>query len=312
MHVAGGVAMLIGGMLAAAGHDVLFLAAAGPPRRANRQLRVVLPDGWQRVSVGKRGKAARAAGARGVDLALVAPGEDGGGARTRLTLLPGTLPTPAERTEASEGGCAAVLALMRVVQLEEGEVELVCPRSCLLIAGGEAPETRSLAEAVRRAGVEVAAVDELSGRENAWALSRLLLLPAALCRSSREHFLSYPQGREIARRVLEEGIQTLRRLGRPLERLPLEDPVELVERIGRAGQSFAAARFLPGAGCNELLQGIARGERVEVRGLNERLVRLAAQAGVEARWNWALARKLGRLQQGVFYRSPAELYEAIG
>jgi len=41
-------------------------------------------------------------------------------------------------------------------------------------------------------------------------------------------------------------------------------------------------------------------------------VRLASQAGSEARWNWRLSGKRGRLQQRAFYRDPAELHEAVG
>jgi len=312
------VCTLLGGLLAAAGHQVAFSpqgagrstdrSSGAPGRRGagKRQLRIVLPGGWLATSV-----CLRAEPSRGEDL-LLSGGPPGGGAKAWVALLPGVSPASGR-----EPGCLRAVALMNVVQLESGEVELASRRSCLLLEASDSPAVLALADGLRDAlqacgqscALEVSITDDIAGCADSWFLSRLLQLPFALCHSTWDHFLSYPQGREIARHVLEEGLQVLGQMGRAPAALPCADPQELLEALSRGAQGLEALRFVPGREWGEPLQGALRGERVNLRGPNEMLVRLAA--GAACPWNWRLARKHERLQQGVFYRSPADLYEAI-
>jgi hypothetical protein len=204
------------------------------------------------------------------------------------------------------------VALLSAVQLEAGEVELASARSCFLLPPCELPEVLALTASLRAAGVQTAVVEDMAGCAVSWFVARLLELPPALCRTTPQHFLSFPQGREIARHVLDEGLDVLRRLGHRPARLPCADPEELLEALAGREQDFEALRSAPGREWGEALQRTLRGERLPPRGPNETLVRLASQAGSSAPWNWRLSGKRGRLQQGAFFRSPAELLEAIG
>ncbi len=129
-----------------------------------------------------------------------------------------------------------------------------------------------------------------------------------MCHSTRGVFLSYAEGREIARRVLGEGLETFRRRKRPIKRLPIMDVGGLLKTI-ESGEKLNRGRQMPGRRYNPLLQSLLRDESFEL--LNRHLVNLAAEAGVEARWNWRLIQKLSRVQRLGFYKSPRELYSAI-
>lgn len=296
---------LIGGLLAAAGHEVAFPVQARrqPGAKSRRRLRVVLPGGWRAADVTLQ------AGGSG-DLLVTDSPEDCARVQAVVVLLQGTMIGP-EAGAAADARRVPAVPVMSVVQLEPGEVELASRRSCLILRENECEPVQTLAACLREAGIEVLFVRSIDGYADSWFLHRLLLLAPALCHSTLDRFLATAPGREISRHVLEEGTETLRRLGREPARLPLADPQELLERIRRGDKSLDGHRFAPGRELGEPLQAALRGEKVELGGLNERLVRLASQAGTDPRWNWQLARKKGRLHQRVFFRSAAELHEAI-
>lgn len=315
MRAAGSTGTLLAGLLAAAGHDVALLPSAREGKassargaaargRGRQALRIVLPTGWLRASVGLRAESAQ----RGTGLLVSGPEVQAGGARAHVVLLDGCSPLPGP----VDARRIPALALASAVQLEAGEVELASARSCFLFPPCELPEVLALAECLRAAGVQTAVVEDMAGCAASWFVGQLLALPPALCRTTPQHFLSFPQGREIARHLLEEGLDVLGRLGHRLARLPCGDPQELLAALGSREQDFEAQRFAPGREWGEALQRALRGERLPPRGPNETLVRLASQAGSSAPWNWRLSGKRGRVQQGAFFRGPAELLEAVG
>jgi ketopantoate reductase len=213
-----------------------------------------------------------------------------------------------------DGGAEAprvlhALTLWTSVRLEPGTVELASPRSVFLTV--KDPELRTIVSALRAAGVEVAETDQIDPWQHSFFLWQLLFLPMAMCHAPYEYFLSYSEGREIATRVWDEGLRTLERAGAQLRKLPIMDPRDLLSRWQKARPARTQARFEPDRGYNSLLQALLRGEKTEAGELNERLVKRAAEGGVEATWNWRLARKLSRVVQMGFYRDPAELYQAL-
>jgi ketopantoate reductase len=115
----------------------------------------------------------------------------------------------------------------------------------------------------------------------------------------------------VAAGVLQEGLATLHRLGRKLRKLPFMDPQELLAVMQKRPGELAGRAARPDRAYNSLLQSILRGRKTEVRELNEKLVRMATDAGVDPRWNWRLVRKLSRVTQVGFYGSPAELCRAL-
>jgi ketopantoate reductase len=200
--------------------------------------------------------------------------------------------------------------LLTSVMLQHGEVELASERSVLVLP--RHPALRELAGSWRAGGLEVVETDEPEALSGSFFLWQLLFLPTALCHSTLGHFLASEAGREIAAGVLAEGLAAWRRLGRPLKKLPLHDPQELAQRLARRPAEFAPAGLLPDRQYNSLLQSILRQQKTEARELNERLVRLASEAGLNAPWNWRLAQKVGRVRQAGFFRDPGELRRALG
>jgi ketopantoate reductase len=89
------------------------------------------------------------------------------------------------------------------------------------------------------------------------------------------------------------------------------DPQELLAVMQKRPGELAGRAARPDRAYNSLLQSILRGRKTEVRELNEKLVRMATDAGVDPRWNWRLVRKLSRVTQVGFYGSPAELCRAL-
>jgi ketopantoate reductase len=340
----GAVGLLVGGLLAEAGHEITFagrspahtLASGGP-------LRVVLPDRWLLVRPAAYVAASGPVSGEPAELVIVALRRDqlralkgtpnriaALGARTIGTQAGGGRPeaarllflncgeedtrgwfpdlyAPGEGTESPTPLHA--LTLWTAVRLQADTVELTSRRSVVLAP--KHPLLKSLSTAFRSAGVEVAEADSTEPWHRSFHLWQQLFLPMALCHSTWDYFLSFTEGREIAARVVEEGLKTLEREGGEVRRLPVQDPQELLAPSRRAGRGTPNGRFEPDRGYNSLLQALLRGEKTEARELNERLVKRAAEVGVEAAWNWNLARKLGRVGQVGFYRGPAELYGAL-
>jgi 2-dehydropantoate 2-reductase len=304
---AGAVGGLLGGLAAEAGHEVCFAGSAVSMRElAARGLRLVLPGGRLRL---RKALTADLATARWrPELGIVAL------KRHQLREL-GSLPPAARAAEllvlnADEGRPLLGFTLLTSMMLQHGEVELASGRSVLVLPRHAA--VKELAGSWKQAGLEVVETDSPEALASSFFVWQLLFLPPALCHSTLGHFLATEPGREIAAGVLAEGLAVFRRAGRPLKRLPLHDPQELAQRLSRRPEQFAAAGLLPDREFNSLLQSILRQQKTEARELNERLVRLAAEAGLNAPWNWRLSQKLGRVVQAGFFRDPGELRRALG
>jgi ketopantoate reductase len=201
------------------------------------------------------------------------------------------------------------LTLWTAVRLQPDTVELASARPVLVTV--KDPSLKGVVSALRAAGVEIVETDRIEPWHHSFFLWQMLFLPMAMCHSTYEYFLSFAEGREIAAHVIEEGLQTLERSGAQLRKLPVMDPQELARRPWKGRRQLTNGRFDPDRGYNSLLQALLRGEKTEVGELNERLVKRAAEVGVDASWNWRLARKLSRVVQVGFYRDPPELYQAL-
>ncbi len=205
-----------------------------------------------------------------------------------------------------QGSAPAVLSLLTAVMLQPGDVELNSPKSLLLFKKNR--DLKRLFADIKPFGITCQEVDRLEPFADNFFVGQLLFLPVAMCHSTRGVFLSYAEGRDIARRVLGEGLETFRRRKHPLKRLPIMDVEGLLKAI-ESGEKLNRGRQTPGCGYNPLLQSLLRDESFEL--LNRHLVNLAAEAGVDARWNWRLIQKLSRVQHLGFYKDPRELYSAI-
>jgi 2-dehydropantoate 2-reductase len=310
---AGAVGCLLGGLALEAGHEVTFSGSEEASRQlAAGGLRLVLTDRWVRLPRVRTVEQAR----RSNELTIVALKRH---RLKELKRLPAARPPGellflnCEHEDArslTPPGKEPMMGytLLTSVMLEPGEAELASRRSCLLLT--RHPLLEKLAAAWRAGGIEVQFVEEIEPVARSFFLWQLLFLPVALCHSTYEHFLSFAEGQRLAAGVLQEGLQIHQRLGRKLRRLPFMDPQELLGLIQKRPEELATARRRTDRAYNSMLQSILRGRKTEVRELNEKLVRMAAEAGVDPRWNWRLVQKLGRVAQAGFYAGPAELHRA--
>jgi len=311
---AGAVGCLLGGLALEGGHEVSFCGSAEANRQlASRGLRLVLAERWVRLPRVRTGEQARSK----PDLILVALKRH---QLKELKRLPGAQPgapifflncepEDARSLIPPDGEPLWGYTLLTSVLLQPGEVELASRRSCLLLS--RHPRLEQLAPAWRAGGLEVHQTEDLDQCARSFFLWQLLFLPVALCHSTYEHFLLSEEGRRVAAGVLQEGLETFKRLGRKLRRLPFMDPQELLAAIQKHPGEPASSEARPDRAYNSLLQSILRGRKTEVRELNEKLVRLATEAGVDPRWNWRLAQKLSRVVQVGFYGGPLELCRAL-
>jgi ketopantoate reductase len=316
----GAVGGLLGGLAAAAGHTVTFLTRPAAGRTASSlDLRVGYPGGWVSLQGMSRSPwtSAFPAGEE-PDLLVVCLGRQ----HTRELKAGALAPLvrgdtivawcnaeggEAERLGIPAGRVSPCVTLFQAVSLQEGDVDLVSDPAVLVVEGGSRPE-----EAFRsfsRWGVRIQPVKDAVPHRNALFVYELLFLPAALCNTTVEHFLSFPEGRQIARMVLEEGLETMARTGRLLARLPVMDPAELAVRLRRSWRG--AERHLPDRSYPPLLSSYLRGRPGEARDLNKRIVEMAAEAGMHLVWNWQLFQKASRPATVGFYRDPAEMLGSL-
>ncbi len=298
--------LLLGGLLADQGHQVTVCAPAAEMEELERHgLRLVLPRGWVRL---RRLATALSSPPPPAEVVLCSDGEPADAAQEGQGRLRVVLdPDPQEAGGGRQGELGG-LCLFTAVRMQANEVEL-CTRSPVLLLERGAP--RELSAALKRAGVRTVKDEEPAASAASFFAYRLLHLPAALCHSTEPHFLSFPQGREIARNVLTEGVRVLQRAGFPLRRLPALDPQELLQELARHPERLEAARAAPDRAYNPLLQSILKGEPPAVDRLNGRLVKMASGVMLQARWNWRLLQKLGRVVRVGFFRDPADLYSTV-
>lgn len=203
----------------------------------------------------------------------------------------------------------AALTLLNAVQFEAGEVELCSKPSLLLIERDK--ELKKFVNQLRGYGLEIKESDDIESSANSFFIWQLLYLPVAMCNTTLNHFLSYKEGREVAVKVLEEGVATMMRSGRKLRELPLMDPQELLKSLKKQGDDLDIHRFSPDHCYNSLLQSIIRKKMTETKEINGRLIKMAGGAGVDPLWNWRLTQKLSRVLRVGFYKTPVDLYEAL-
>ena len=307
----GAVGSLLGGLLRVGGHSVSLVGRRGA--REDGSLRLVLPSGWKTAS----GFTAPAPDAP--DLAMVCLGRHhlAGARRAGIALPPAARHTvfwnvdPAQPTRLglAPDQWSAGVTLLSAVRMQEGEVTLAGERPVVVVErrSGAAPALRGLG----RCGFTVSEVDDAVPFLDALLVYQLLELPAALCASTIPWFLSFSEGRELASRVLAEGLKTMDRAGRHLARLPVMDPRDLLERIGRRPQGFDRVRDLPDQAWPSQVQAAFAGRQSEARQVTKRIVEMASDAGLSLTWNWRLFQKAGRAASVGFFRDPAELTRAI-
>jgi hypothetical protein len=142
-------------------------------------------------------------------------------------------------------------------------------------------------------------------------IQKLLDLPVALCHSTPENFLSYPEGREITLSLMEEGLNLYAHLGLPLEKLPLRDPRDLLQRLKRKPGEFDKSRYLPGRAYGAALRYLLDGDAKAACTPHDRIVRMSAGTGIETMWNWRVTQRVNHAIRVGFYRDPVELYHAL-
>jgi len=317
----GALATLFAGMLAAEKQEVTLSGDPETIRRLRgKEIRIITPQGWRRAG-GVR--LSSATSVRPDELGIVALSRHRlkdwsrqprdtrkslGSSKSTLLLL--DCDDEQRAAIAPEGSTVLEgLTLLDVFSLEPTEVELCSPRSWFVFEKNAL--LRELRLFLKAWDFDVLEVEDVAPFANALSVWKLLELPVAMCHCTLNYFLSYPEGRDIARRVLEEGLQTLARLGRPLKKLPAMDPQDLIQKLEKKEKEFERFRFVPDRAYNPSLQSmLCSGMRAAKQNVDG-FVRMASRAGVDPKTNWSLGRKLSRVQQVGFYRGPAELYGAI-
>ena len=201
------------------------------------------------------------------------------------------------------------LTLLTSVMLQPGDVELCSQHSVLIMKKNK--DLRNMLFDLKGLDIAIQEVEDVEPYANSFFIWQLLFLPVAMCHTTYDNFLSYPEGREIALRVLTEGLETFLRKGQKLKKLPHMDPQDLLNKIEKGSKEFAVSRFKPDRAYNSLLQSILTKKMTETRELNGKLIKMAAEAGVDPLWNWRLTEKLNRVIRVGYYRNPAELYNVI-
>jgi len=314
-------ATVLAGLLAAERQEVIWNPDA-EGRKRPREIRLNLPWGWIRTGGfqlsssslikagevglaafrgtlrGKAGGPGRALGAKDRTLVVLeAEDRTDGSPGERLSVVPGTK-------------VISGLSLLEAMEWDPGYVEVSSPQPRLLVQADAG--LGELQRCLKACGIVLQQVDDLDPYRNSLHIRALLDLPVALCHSTLLHFLSYPEGREIALGLLEEALQLYSHRGLPLAKLPAADPQELLQKLKRGRpQEFDKARNLPdrayGPGLHKLLQSEAKAARQP----HQRIMRLSSQTGIDPEWNWAVAQKINRAVRVGFYRDPVELYNAL-
>ena len=320
------VAAVLAGLMAAEQQEVIWNPDASGDRRLKvlkrrKLIRLDLPWGWVRAE-GFQLSSSRLlkAGEVGV-LALRTPGTVaaaaqrtvGGKDKTLLVLdlEPGARASERALERAVVPGTAVFhgLSLLEAVEWDPGAVEVSSPQPCLLVEAGTG--LGELQRCLKARGLPVQEVEDLSPYRHAVHIRDLLALPVALCHSTLGNFLSYPEGREIALSLLEEGLRLYAHRDLPLGKLPDLDPRDLHQRLKRKPREFDKFRNVPDRGYGAVLRNLLNGEAGEARRPHGRILRMSSRTGIESGWNWAITQKINRAIRVGFYRDPVELYNSL-
>jgi hypothetical protein len=312
------VATVLTGLLAAEKHEVVWNPGPAGSRRLKllkrrKEVRLVLPQEWVHTESFSLSSSTKI---RAEELGVIAipahslgqmkPVDSKGSALVFRDCDPGVTDTLAAPGSTAIQG----LSLLDTFELDPGSVEVATPRPWLVIEKNTV--LRELKLCLKSRNISVLEVEELLPYRNSLFLWKLLSLPVAMCHSTLRHFLSYREGREIAVHILDEGMAVFARKEMELKKLPIMDPQDLLQKLEKKPEEFDKFRDLPDRSFPSALQHVLVGEGGVARGLNDRLIRMSAQTGVDPKWNWGLTRKLGRVLRVGFYRDPVDLYNATG
>ena len=201
------------------------------------------------------------------------------------------------------------LSLLSAVEWDPGMVEVATAKPCFVLASDS--RLTELVRLLKNHNFRVQQVDDLSPYRNSLHIRNLLALPVALCHATIDSFLSYPEGREIAAALLEEGLRLYSHKALPLAKLPVMDPRDLLQRLQRKPREFDKAREYPGRVYGAALQYLLAGKAKAAGEPNDRLVRLSSQTSIDPKWNWAVSQRSTRALRVGFFRDPVELYNAL-
>jgi hypothetical protein len=320
-------ATVLAGLLAAERREVIWNPDAEGENRLKalkrrREIRLNLPWGWVRTEAfqlssssllkagevglaafrgtlrGEAGGPQRALGGKNQALVVLEDGDQTDGSPGhRLPVVPGT--------KAISG-----LSLLEAIEWDPGFVEVSSPQPRLLVQADAG--LGELQRCLKTCRIVLQQVDDLDPYRNSLHIRKLLALPVALCHSTLPHFLSYPEGREIAIGLMEEGLRLYSHRDLPLARLPAADPQELLQKLKRGRpQDFDKARNLPDRAYGPGLHKLLRSEVEAARHPHQRILHMSSQTGIDLEWNWAITQKSNRVIRVGFYRDPVELYNAL-
>ena len=314
----GAVGTLLGGLLKLKGHDV-SLRGRRAPTGAARTLRVTLPDNW--LLIDGLARLGPESPADEPDLFMMTLGRHHMHALRRPDLAriigAGDCPVAAFNADPSEMERLAVpperlrhcISLLCAVMLQDDDVELMPPAPVLLYE--KSPLLAGIFKQLAGFGFRAVAVDDVAPFLNSLLLTQLLFLPVAMCNTTLACFLSFPEGRELAHLMLDEGFTAMQRAGLPLAALPIMDPRELAVRIEKKPESWSGAGAGPDRSYNPVLQAMLRGRPTEAAQVNKKIVEIASSAGLHLTWNWRILQKAGRVSGVGFFQSPGDLLHSL-
>jgi ketopantoate reductase len=314
----GAVGTLLGGLLSLKGHRV-SLVGKSAPAQPDSVLRIVLPGGWHEApgvrQVGPPGAPASP------DASLVTLGRHHLHVLRRpdFARLTGTGESPValfnadlqdvDRMAVAPERLRLCVTLLNAVKLQENEVELGPDKGVILYERARALD--HLFRDLGGFGIQAVAVDDARPFLNSLLVWQLLWLPVAMCNTTLQVFLSFPEGRELAAGILSEGCAAMEKAGLPMAALPVMDPRELAARIEKRPESFPADTESPDRRYNSLLQSYLRGKPTEAPRLNRRVVEIGSAGGLHLTWNWRILQKVSRVSGIGFYRTPADLLHSL-
>ena len=314
----GSVGTLIGGLLSAKGYRVT-LRGRQQPARDSGTVRIVLPDRWV-VAEGVRLEGPEDA-VQEADAMLVALGRHHLHAvrRPDFQKLIGSSDSPVaffncdpaevERLALPAERAVFCVTLMNAIKLQDGDVELSSASPTVIYQ--KSPVLGRILPALTAFGFKVTPVEDARPYANSLFVSQLLFLPVAMCNTTLAAFLSYPDGRELAMNILQEGLTVLEKADMPLASLPAMDPRELAGRLEKKPASFEMDLEQPDRGYNSILQSYLKGRPLEAALLNKRVVEIASSKGLHLTWNWRLLQKASRVASMGYYREPADLLRSL-
>ena len=314
----GSVGTLIGGLLSMKGHRVTLRGRQQPARSAC-SIRIVLPDRWL-VADGVRLEGPEDP-VQEADAIFVTLGRHHLHAvrRPDFQRLIGTSDSPVaffncdpvevERLAVPAERTLFCVTVMNAIKLQDADVELSSASPTLIYQ--KSPVLGRILPAVAAFGFKVTPVEDARPYANSLFVSQLLFLPIAMCNTTPAAFLSYPQGRELAMNILQEGFAVLEKADMPLAPLPTMDPRDLAGRLEKKPGSFETDLEQPDRGYNSILQSYLKGRPIEAAQLNKRVVEIASSRGLHLTWNWRLLQKASRVASMGFYREPADLLRSL-